>query len=199
MSDPKTPQRLALSDAVLQANLAFSKGSCCSEMDIWEANSMATAYTAHPCATVGQTMCDGTGCTGMCDPAGCDFNSYRQGNTSFYGPGSGFTIDTTKKVTVVTRFAKGTDGTSLGAIQRYYVQNGVVFANSQSNIAGVPGNSVTQAYCDAKNGVFGDDPGFDQMGGLAQLGAAVTKPMVLVMSLWDDVSGTPPLLPLSPC
>lgn len=158
-------------------------------MDIWEANSMATAYTAHPCATVGQTMCDGAGCTSQCDSAGCDFNSYRQGNTSFYGPGPGFTIDTTKKVTVVTRFARAADGSaSLGAIQRFYVQNGVVFANSQSNLAGAGGNSITQAFCDGKNVVFGDDPAFNQLGGLAQLGAAVSQPMVLVMSIWDDVS-----------
>ena len=29
-------------------------GSCCPEMDIWEANSRATAYTTHPCSTEGQ-------------------------------------------------------------------------------------------------------------------------------------------------
>jgi len=28
-------------------------GSCCAEMDIWEANSMAQAFTAHPCAFEG--------------------------------------------------------------------------------------------------------------------------------------------------
>ena len=26
-------------------------GACCAEMDIWEANSMATAYTPHTCST----------------------------------------------------------------------------------------------------------------------------------------------------
>jgi len=31
-------------------------GSCCSEMDIWEANSASTAYTAHPCETWAQTL-----------------------------------------------------------------------------------------------------------------------------------------------
>ena len=29
-------------------------GSCCSEMDIWEANSQAAAYTPHVCTTDGQ-------------------------------------------------------------------------------------------------------------------------------------------------
>ena len=29
-------------------------GSCCVEMDIWEANSISSAYTSHPCHTTGQ-------------------------------------------------------------------------------------------------------------------------------------------------
>ena len=36
----------------LSNNMGAGKyGSCCAEMDIWEANSMATAYTPHTCAT----------------------------------------------------------------------------------------------------------------------------------------------------
>lgn len=62
-------------------------------MDIWEANQISTAYTPHPCGTVGQERCEGDDCggtfatdryAGTCDPDGCDFNSYRQGNTTFY-------------------------------------------------------------------------------------------------------------------
>merc|ERR1719346_186490 len=37
-------------------------GSCCAEMDLWEANSMATAYTAHPCALDGPLRCEGKDC-----------------------------------------------------------------------------------------------------------------------------------------
>ena len=57
---------------------------------------MATAYTPHPCTTVGQHRCQGDTCggtysaeryAGTCDPDGCDFNSYRQGDREFYGPG----------------------------------------------------------------------------------------------------------------
>ena len=29
-------------------------GSCCVEMDIWEANSVASAYTPHTCSTEGK-------------------------------------------------------------------------------------------------------------------------------------------------
>lgn len=90
-------------------------GSCCSEMDIWEANSISTAYTPHPCSVNGQTRCTGTDCgigarySSLCDADGCDFNSYRMGNTSFYGAGK--TVDTTKKFTVVTQFITNVSNT----------------------------------------------------------------------------------------
>jgi cellulose 1,4-beta-cellobiosidase len=110
-------------------------GSCCAEMDIWEANSVSAAVTPHSCDTVTQTMCDGDACggtysanryAGTCDPDGCDFNSYRMGDTSFYGPG--LTVDTTKVFTVVTQFI----GSPLTEIKRFYVQGG----NGQGNVAG---------------------------------------------------------------
>ena len=31
-------------------------GSCCVELDIWEANSLATAFTLHPCDIVGPAV-----------------------------------------------------------------------------------------------------------------------------------------------
>ena len=95
------------------------------------------------------------------------------------------TVDTTKKVTVVTQFLKGSNG-QLSEIKRFYVQNDVVIPNSESTIAGVSGNSVTQGYCDAQKKAFGDQNVFNQKGGLAQMGDALAGPMVLVMSLWDD-------------
>jgi len=56
-------------------------------------------------------MCTGDACGGTysssryggtTDPDGCDFNPYRMGNTTFYGPS--MTVDTTSKFTVVTQF-----------------------------------------------------------------------------------------------
>lgn len=35
---------------------------------------------------------------------------------------------------------------------------------------------------------FGDRDRFEEVGGFAQLNKALTVPMVLVMSIWDDVS-----------
>jgi cellulose 1,4-beta-cellobiosidase len=108
------------------------------------------------------------------------------GDTTFYG--KGLTIDTGSKFTVVTQFITN-DGTSTGTlseIRRFYVQNGVVIPNSQSSIAGVMGNSITDSFCDAQKTAFGDTNQFKAKGGLATMGAALKKGMVLVMSVWDD-------------
>ncbi|KAK4961763.1 hypothetical protein LTR10_002254 [Elasticomyces elasticus] len=163
-------------------------GACCSEMDIWEANSQAAAYTPHPCSPEGYSVCDSAAeCGGgICDKAGCDFNSYRQGNTTFYGPGG--TVDTNKVMTVVTQFITS-DGTSSGdltEIKRFYVQGGKVYANSASDIAGVSGNSITSAFCKAQKSVFGDSDTFSAKGGLKAMGESFRAGMVLVMSIWDD-------------
>ncbi|KAI1814061.1 glycoside hydrolase family 7 protein [Poronia punctata] len=167
-------------------------GSCCSEMDIWEANGMSTAYTPHPCTEVGQKSCEGDECggtysddrySGWCDPDGCDFNSYRQGVTDFYGPGA--TVNTDSVFTVVTQFITGDDG-ALASIKRYYVQDGKVIPNSESTIDGVSGNEINEEYCAAQKTAFGDTDDFANKGGLAQMGKALEGDMVLVMSLWDD-------------
>lgn len=170
-------------------------GSCCAEMDIWEANSISAAVTPHSCDTVSQTMCLANACGGTystpryggtCDPDGCDFNSYRQGNTGFYGPGK--TIDTTKPLTVVTQFLTdtGTASGTINEIKRFYVQNGVTYANSQSTIPGITGNSITPAYCTAQKTVFGDTNTWATHGGFTSMTNAMKGGMVLVMSLWDD-------------
>lgn len=189
-------------------------GTCCTEMDIWEvridaidecfahnlqANSISAAYTAHPCTVTGQTQCNGTDCgagapdssdreDGFCDPDGCDFNSYRMGDTTFYGPG--MTIDTTQTFTVVTQFITD-DGTSTGTLQeikRFYVQGGKTFANSNANIPGIPAtdNSLTTDFCNAKIAAFGDSDSFVTKGGMAEMGQSFARGHVLVMSIWDD-------------
>lgn len=164
-------------------------------MDVWEANSISSAFTAHPCTVTEQTECSGTECgatstsrfAGVCDPDGCDFNSYRMGNTSFYGPGK--TINTNSKFTVVTQFITS-DGTSTGTlseIKRLYVQNGKVIANSNADIAGVDAvNYLSDSFCTEQKTAFGDTNSFSAHGGLAQMGKAFQAGMVLVMSVWDD-------------
>ncbi|KAJ7023686.1 cellulase CEL7A [Mycena alexandri] len=161
-------------------------GTCCPEMDVWEANSVSSAFTPHPCTTLGQSTCTGATCSapnstaGTCDQAGCDFNSYRMGDTSFYGPG--LTVDTKQKITVVTQFS----GSPINQINRFYVQNGKVIPNSQSTVAGVTGNSISDSFCAAQKTAFGDTNTFASKGGLAGMSSASAAGMVLVMSIWDD-------------
>jgi cellulose 1,4-beta-cellobiosidase len=104
------------------------------------------------------------------------------GVQDFYGPGK--TIDSSKKVTVVTQFIGS--GSDLTDIKRFYVQDGKVIANSDSKIEGVTGNSITDEWCTAQKTAFGDKPSFSDHGGLKQMGASLAKGHVLVMSIWDD-------------
>jgi cellulose 1,4-beta-cellobiosidase len=170
-------------------------GSCCAEMDIWEANSISNAVTPHPCDTPTLVKCEGNACGGTysndryggtCDPDGCDFNPYRMGNQSFYGPSK--IVDTTSPFTVVTQFitSDGTSSGTLSEIKRLYVQNGKVISQSSSTVSGVAGNSITESFCSAQKKAFGDTDVFSKHGGLAGMGAGLAEGMVLVMSLWDD-------------
>ena len=147
-------------------------------------------------------MCNGTTCSGTyaanryggdCDPDGCDLNPYRNGATDFFGPG--LTVDTNKVITVVTQFLTDASG-NLNNVVRYYVQNGVLFGTPQAtNIAGFTGNSITPAYCPAQHKAFGETDYFTQKGGFANVQAGFEAGMVLVLSLWDDVSTAPFLFP----
>ncbi|KAL5536546.1 hypothetical protein ACEPAF_368 [Sanghuangporus sanghuang] len=169
-------------------------GSCCNEMDVWEANSMAAAVTPHVCSVQSQTRCSGTQCgdgderyDGICDKDGCDFNSFRMGDKTFLGPG--MTVDTRSKFTVVTQFltADNTTTGSLSEIRRLYVQNGRVIQNSKVNIPGMAAyDSITDEFCNAQKEAFGDTNTFESLGGLKQMGTAFDNGMSLVMSVWDD-------------
>jgi cellulose 1,4-beta-cellobiosidase len=94
------------------------------------------------------------------------------------------TLDTSKKMTVVTQFVGS--GSKLSDIKRFYIQGGTVFKNSDSTIEGVTGNSITDAFCAQQKSVFGDTSSFANIGGLNEMGASLARGHVLVMSLWDD-------------
>lgn len=166
-------------------------------MDIWEANSISTAYTPHPCRTQnsgGQERCTGQKCgtpirhNGVCDPDGCDFNSFRMGEKNFYGPGK--TVNTNKKMTVVTQFLTNNNSTTgtLTEIRRVYVQDGKVIQNSKTNFPGVlpAHDSITTKFCDDTKKAFNDATSFQKQGGMQQMGAGLAKGHVLVLSIWDD-------------
>lgn len=184
-------------------------GSCCAEMDIWEANKMAEAYTPHPCKITGQQRCEGLDCgdnadmrnhkalqgpaghryDGVCDKDGCDFNGFRMGVKDFFGEGSSFAVDTSKPFTVVTQFitSDGTDSGDLVEIRRSFRQGGKLIPNPKASILGKDGqNSVSDAFCGAQKTAFGDPNDFGKKGGLKAIGEALRRGMVITMSIWDD-------------
>merc|ERR1712130_774446 len=96
-------------------------GTCCTEIDLWEANNRGTAFTMHSCATPNdeQYRCEGTDCgdngedrfKGVCDKNGCDIQPYRLKEKNFWGVGKDFKVDSSKPVTVTTQFITE-DGTN---------------------------------------------------------------------------------------
>ncbi|KAG2761975.1 hypothetical protein JG687_00013861 [Phytophthora cactorum] len=179
-----------------EANLDNNYGACCTEMDIWEANSMATAYTTHPCSTDGQERCiadedcgatEETRYTGWCDKPGCSFNPFRMGLKKFYGRGKKYDIDTTRPFSVITQFITddNTETGELVEIRRLYKQDDRVVANPASTWAALNGtDSITDAMCNVSKAYFDDHPYV--MGGLAQLGKQMIGGMTLAMSIWVD-------------
>ncbi|RDW67636.1 hypothetical protein BP6252_09032 [Coleophoma cylindrospora] len=172
-----------------QANINSTRGSCCPEMDIWEANKIATAYTPHPCSTDDKYTCDSNIANdcGICDKGGCDWNSYKNGNTSFYGPN--MTVDTNRPFTVVTQFltSDNTTNGTLSEIRRLYIQDGVVIENSRVNIPGFKEyDSLSADYCVDEKRVFNATDDFTALGGFDGFSKSLDVGMVLSMSIWDD-------------
>jgi cellulose 1,4-beta-cellobiosidase len=171
-------------------------GTCCAEMDIWEANSISQATTTHPCTEEGLYKCEGTDCgdngperyEGVCDKDGCDLAPYRSGNTNFFGAGARFDVDSTKLMTVVTQFITedGTDAGDLVEIKRIFVQDGKVIETPDATYGGKTYNSISDEMCAAQKEVFEETNDNFAKGGMKTMGEALDRGMVLVMSLWDD-------------
>lgn len=162
---------------ISKGNVA-GKGVCCNEMDIWEANSRSTQIAPHTCSKNSLFGCTGDECksAGLCDKIGCTDNAYKhRASPDYYGVG--LKVDTSKPFTVVTQFP-AKNGV-LQAIVRKYVQNGVVIEQPMKNI------TMDQAYCSAQGGA----EQFNKLGGIAGMGGALSRGMVLAMSIWWDESG----------
>lgn len=179
-------------------------GTCCTEMDIWEANSISSAYTPHTCDVQGQTRCgEGTDVDcgdiddnnpesryeGACDKDGCDLNPWRYDVYDYYGPGDNFKVNSLKPMTVVTQFitSDNTDTGDLTEIRRFYVQDGKTIENQEVNVGGTTYDSITDQFC-ADSRKFFEEPhdGYKDHGGMKGMGEALDRGMVLVMSMWDD-------------
>lgn len=155
------------------------KGSCCNEMDIWEANSAANQIAPHTCNKPSLYQCAGDECTanGVCDKNGCGMNPYKS-DRGYYGPG--LRVDTGRPFTVVTQFPA--EGGALKEIRRLYVQDGRVIENAG---AGSPAqNFMDDGYCSR----IGAGK-FMELGAMKGMGDALTRGMVLAMSVWWDEGG----------
>lgn len=189
-------------------NVGFGHyGTCCAELDIWEANSISTQMTVHSCELTGAYRCEGVECgdnngktpgdpgdrfKGVCDKNGCDFNPYRVGAHDFYGPGPQFKLDSTKPMTVVTQFITddGTDNGKLTEMRRFYVQGNKTVQNPMPDYASMqPGDydRISDPMCAVQMTNFSDRLDvFQKKGGIAGMGEAMRRGMSLVISLWDD-------------
>ncbi|CAK4624538.1 unnamed protein product [Aphanomyces euteiches] len=143
-------------------------GQCCAEMDIWEANKYANVVTPHPCTINGVYTCSNSQQCNSCDKGGCGVNPFTT-NKNFYGPGSSYTVDTSKPFSVVTQFMTGdnTPNGNLVNINRFYVQNGKKISNPVQ---------INEGYC--SSGSSGSN------GGLKAMGRALKDGMVLAISVW---------------
>merc|ERR1712048_582130 len=145
----------------------------------------------------GQTRCSGVDCgdnakgerfKGLCDKNGCDIQAYRLGNTKFYGPGSEFTIDTTKPVTVTTQFitVDGTDTGKLKEVRQFYHQDGKKVEHPTYTVNSKKHNTISTEFCEDWVAETKDGTNFLGQGGMDSVDKALENGVVLVMSLWDD-------------
>ena len=113
---------------------------------------------------------------------GGDWNPYRLGQTTFFGPGSSFAIDSTQPMTVVTQFLTddNTDNGDLTEINRFYIQNG----KRINSTAWKGHDSITDSYIEAAKIAFNDTKSFEPRGGMKRLGDVMdSNGFVLVMSV----------------
>ena len=139
-------------------------------------------------ASLGAPVADPGATSGTRPPARGGLGTSRRRSLAAELREGGFTVDTTKPLTVVTQFitADGTDSGDLVEIRRSFAQGGVPIPHPACT--NVPGNfsSITDAFCKAKGVAFGDNDNFEAFGGLKRMGEVMDGGMVLVLSQWVD-------------
>lgn len=172
-------------------------GTCCTEIDLWEANKHAMAFTMHACDHQ-DYRCSGSKCgdngddrfSGVCDKNGCDIQNYRLNGkgSKFFGPGSDYEIDSTKPVQVTTQFmtADGTDTGKLNRVKQFYTQNGKTVEHPMYTVNGHSHKTISDEFCAHWVADTKDGTNFLEKGGMQAVDDAFTAGSVLVLSLWDD-------------
>jgi cellulose 1,4-beta-cellobiosidase len=167
-------------------------GACAIEMDIWEANREANAFTPHSCMLLdGRPMIGGYPCLndlecgrgpnrykGVCDKSGADHNSFRSGDENLYGYGKQFRVNTEKPFRVITQFitADKTDNTDIVMMKRVYEQDGKV----------IDGGFLDDAVIRADKAKYDEPNHFEELGGWKVMTESFRRGSVFSVSLWDD-------------
>ncbi|KAK0391433.1 hypothetical protein NLU13_0934 [Sarocladium strictum] len=160
-------------------------GSCCNELDVWEANARATHLAPHTCNQTGVYKCEGPECAfdGVCDKNGCGYNPYAVGHKDFYGYEK--LVDTSRPFTVVTQFPSDEEG-NLIEYRRFYIQDGKKIDNPPVLENGEPTevNWMDDPYCAATGAAR-----YMDLGATKGMGDAMSRGMVLAFSVWWDEGG----------
>lgn len=183
---------LGYCDAQCPKDLRFVQGqgynkdhvlaSCCPEMDLFEGNRFVQAFTAHPCKLAKATVCNSSevkDCGAACDSAGADINTFRES-----GPGHALydMLDVSAPFKINTSFItdNGHPNGTLVDIVQIFSQNG----EQKGKL------SFADRFKAAKSEGFRPEDEFATVyGGLAQMGEAIRRGMVMVLALWADPSG----------
>jgi cellulose 1,4-beta-cellobiosidase len=167
-------------------------GACCHEIDLWESNRHAMAFTMHSSLKEGVDYCHGDeecGTPGgdrfkcVADRNGCDINPNRFNVTDFYGRGSSYKVDSTKPFTVVTQFHDNSDGL---AVTQHYIQDGKKIEHP-NYLGDAKGNAETDSFCADKAKLWSDRDSFEEKGGMTAVRGALDRGVTLVLSMWDDI------------
>lgn len=192
-------------------------GTFCSEMDLFEGNTVAQQYTTHACDdacasyTEGVSECQSSAnAETVCDQSGCGLNPFRYGagssydtetnNEAWYGTGSSYQLDSSKPFTVTTQFYETN-------ITRFYLQNGkridlptlyVRTPTDGSHYEPFESPAIRDDYCSDIYDRWGDPdlhPRLITRKPLDQMFKNMENGMVLAMSAWyseeDYVNGLP--------
>lgn len=75
-------------------------------------------------------------------------------------------------------------------MSQVFIQDGVTIEVPVPNVEGIPSdtNTINPEFCEAAPIAFDDFDRFGEVGGYPVLNDALGLPMVLVMSIWSDVS-----------
>lgn len=82
----------------------------------------------------------------------------------------------------------GTDNGPLDTIQRVYYQDNRRIELPMVNVTNpnLPGGNMTDHFCEAERSAFHEKNVLKEKGGLAQMGKAMAKGMVMAFSIWVD-------------